>query len=68
MLVRGPLLGGAGPRQDVDQAAGDVDDAGQSEDPVPLLHLTGHRHAGHDEGGEEPGDLGHGVGDAKQHS
>ena len=67
VLVRGPALGLAGAQEDVGQSSSYIDEAGDSEDLVPLRHLPGPRHAGHDDGGEEPGDLGHGVGDAEQY-
>ena len=66
VLVRGPALRLAGAQADVDQPSGYVDEPGDSEDPVPLRHLSGARHAGDDDRGEEPGDLSHGVGDAEE--
>ena len=61
-----PVLRLAGAEEDVDEASHYVDQAGDGEDLVPLGHLAGARHAGDDDGGEEPGDLGHGVGDTKE--
>ena len=51
VLVSCPALRLAGAEEDVDQPTRYVDDAGDSEDLVPLGHLTGARHAGHDDGG-----------------
>ena len=66
LLIRGPGLCLAGPKPEVQQPPGQVDDACQGEHLVPLSQAPGGGEAGHDHRGEEAWYLGHGVGDTKE--